>query len=54
MIRTQFHAVDVPTWLGAYEASLTEGQTEQEAVYRADRMVARAQDSALAGRPLGG
>jgi uncharacterized protein YoaH (UPF0181 family) len=47
MIRTQFHAVDVPTWLGAYEASLTEGQTEQEAVYRADRMVARAQDSAL-------
>jgi hypothetical protein len=47
MIRTQFHAVDVPTWLGAYEGALAEGQTEQEAVYRADRMVARAQDSAL-------
>jgi hypothetical protein len=47
MIRVQFHGVDVPTWLGAYEAALAEGKTEQEAVYRADRMVARSQDSAL-------
>ena len=47
MIRMQFHGVDVPTWLGAYEAALADGQSEQDAVYRADRMVARSQDSAL-------
>ena len=47
MVRMQFHAADVPTWLGAYEGALAEGKTEERAVYQADRMVARAQDSGL-------
>lgn len=49
IIRMQFHVVDVPTWLGAYQAGLAKGRTQEQAVHEADRMVARAQDSGLFG-----
>lgn len=46
MIKTQFYAVDVPTWVAGYRAGLKrfDGDAER-AVSFADRMVARAQDS---------
>jgi hypothetical protein len=47
MIKVQFHSVDLPTWLGAYNAEIEKGSTEERAISYADRMVARAQDSAL-------
>lgn len=47
MIKMQFLVVDVPTWVGAYDAALREGKTEDQAAHYADRMVARAQDSGL-------
>lgn len=47
MQKVQFYTVDVPTWLGAYEAELAKGSTEEDAAYLADRMVARAQSSGL-------
>lgn len=47
MIKTQFLAVDMPTWLGAYDAALEQHGDEARAVIEADRMVARAQDSGM-------
>lgn len=40
--------VDVPTWLGAYEKALSEGNTEQRAIAIADRCVIDAQGSGRA------
>lgn len=47
MIKTQFLVVDMPTWVGAYDAALSRGQSEDDAAHYADRMVVRAQDSGL-------
>jgi hypothetical protein len=47
IVAMQFNVVDVPVWLGAYEGALAEGKSEQDAIYVADRMVARSQDSGL-------
>lgn len=38
-------AVDLPTWLGAYNRALAEGKAEAEAVAMADRMLIEAQGS---------
>lgn len=38
-------AVDIPTWLGAYQKALYEGRTEKEALAEADRAVTTAQGS---------
>lgn len=38
-------AVDLPTWMGAYQKALSEGQTEELAVAEADRAVMNAQGS---------
>ena len=38
-------AVDIPTWLGAYNWALSEGCTEAEAVARADKVVLETQGS---------
>lgn len=40
--------VDIPTWLGAYEKALSEGNTEQRAIAIADRCVIDAQGSGRA------
>jgi hypothetical protein len=40
---TQMHAVDVPTWIGQYEKSLSKGATEVEAALQADLAVQEAQ-----------
>lgn len=45
--RVQFHVVDIPTWLGAYQAALDAGKPEDVAAHQADRMVARSQASGL-------
>lgn len=48
MQKVQFYAVDMPTWLGAYQKGLrTTGNDEAAAVQFADRMVARAQASGI-------
>ncbi|MGK7652417.1 hypothetical protein ACSQ76_08380 [Roseovarius sp. B08] len=47
IIKAQFYAVDMPTWLGAYRAEFDRTQNEATAIAFADRMVARAQDSGL-------
>jgi hypothetical protein len=44
MVKTQFHVVDMPTWLGAYQAEIKRnGNDEAKAVHFADRMVDRSQ-----------
>lgn len=54
IIKTQFLIVDMPTWLGAYDAGLRQFDGDEErAVAYADRMVARAQDSGLFGDRAG-
>lgn len=47
MQRTQYWAVDLPTFVASYERSLRDGKTEQEAVDIAEFEVARAQGSGL-------
>ena len=47
MQKVQFHGVDMPTWLAAFEAGLRKGLDEKEAALQADRAVARAQASGL-------
>jgi hypothetical protein len=47
MQKIQYYAVDLPTWLGAYEKAVASGKTDADAAYEADRMVARAQSSGL-------
>lgn len=47
IVLTQFYAVDIPTWLGAYRAGIEKFGKEDRAIQYADRMVARAQDSGL-------
>lgn len=48
MQKVQFYAVDMPTWLGAYQKGLrTTGNDEAASVQYADRMVARAQASGI-------
>ena len=47
--KLQFYAVDLPTWLGAYQAELAKGTAEETAVQRADRLVARSQASGMMG-----
>lgn len=50
IVVTQFYAVDLPTWLGAYRSGLEQfGADEAKAIHYADRMVARAQGSGLIG-----
>lgn len=50
IVVTQFYAVDLPTWLGAYRSGLEQfGANEAKAIHYADRMVARAQGSGLIG-----
>ena len=44
MVKTQFHVVDMPTWLGAYQAEIKRnGNDEAKAIHFADRMVDRSQ-----------
>lgn len=44
MVKTQFYVVDLPTWLGAYEAEIRRnGGDEKKAIHFADRMVDRSQ-----------
>lgn len=44
MVKTQFYVVDLPTWLGAYEAEIRRnGGDEEKAIHFADRMVDRSQ-----------
>lgn len=46
MVKTQFYAVDVPTWMAGYRSGLRKFDGDDaRAVAFADRMVARAQDS---------
>lgn len=40
---TQFHVVDVPTWIGQYEKSIAAGHTEEDAATHADLAVQEAQ-----------
>jgi hypothetical protein len=48
MQKVQFYAVDMPTWLGAYQKGLrTTGNDEAASIQYADRMVARAQASGI-------
>lgn len=48
MIKMQFLMVDMPTWIGAYDAGLRRYDGDDaKAVHYADRMVVRAQDSGL-------
>lgn len=47
IVWTQFWAVDMPTWLGAFRAGVEKYGDEAKAITFADRMVARAQDSGL-------
>lgn len=47
MIRAQFHLVDVPTWIAAYQSGTREGMSEADAASYADRMVARSATSGL-------
>jgi len=47
MIRSQFHFVDVPTWIAAHQSATKDGMSEADAVAYADRMVARAATSGL-------
>lgn len=49
IVKMQFYAVDMPTWLGAYRAGLARFNDDARAIQYADRMVARAQDSGLMG-----
>ncbi len=44
MVKTQFYVVDLPTWLGAFEAEIRRnGGDEAKAIHFADRMVDRSQ-----------
>jgi len=44
MIKAQFYSVDMPTWVGAYQAEYARnGGKEDDAVHYADRMVDRSQ-----------
>lgn len=45
--KTQFYVVDVPTWIGAYQAEAERSGNDDKAVNFADRMVARSQASGL-------
>jgi len=47
IVWTQFWAVDMPTWLGAFRAGVEKFGDESKAAHYADRMVARSQDSGL-------
>ncbi len=47
IVWTQFWAVDMPTWLGAFRAGVETFGDESKAAHYADRMVARSQDSGL-------
>lgn len=43
MTKSQFYAVDMPTWIGAYNKALKDGKTDDEAIVFADRLVDTAQ-----------
>ena len=47
IVWTQFWAVDMPTWLGAFRSGVEKFGDEGKAAHYADRMVARAQDSGM-------
>ena len=47
MTATQFYIVDVPTWYGSYAKGLDAGMSEKDAIFGADRAVARAQASGV-------
>lgn len=48
IVKTQFYAVDMPTWIGAYQAEIARnGGDEAKAVHFADRMVDRSQGGGL-------
>lgn len=48
LVKMQFFVVDMPTWMGAYDAELQRnGGDQKKAAHFADRMVVRAQDSAV-------
>jgi hypothetical protein len=47
IVWTQFWAVDMPTWLGAFRSGVERFGDEGKAAHYADRMVARSQDSGL-------
>lgn len=49
IVKVQFYAVDMPTWLAGYNVGLERFNNEAEAIQYADRMVARSQDSGLMG-----
>ena len=47
MVKVQFYSVDAPTWIAAYDLHLSQGDSDADAVLKADRIVARAQGSGL-------
>lgn len=48
MTKVQFYAVDLPTWIGAYQAEFSKnGGDEAKAIHFADRMVDRSQGGGL-------
>lgn len=47
MQKVQFYAVDMPTWVGAYNKELKANGDHEKALFYADRMVARSQGSGL-------
>jgi len=49
IVKVQFYAVDMPTWLAGYNVGIERFGNEAEAIQYADRMVARSQDSGLMG-----
>lgn len=45
--KVQFYTVDMPTWVSVFRSHKDEGATDEDAVYAADRAVARAQSSGI-------
>jgi hypothetical protein len=45
--KSQFHLVDVPTWMAVYDRELAKGTPAKDAALMADQFVARAQGSGL-------
>lgn len=47
MQKAQFYTADLPTWFGGYRKAIADGASHEDAIARADRVVARAQGSGI-------
>lgn len=47
MQKAQFYTADLPTWFAGYRKAVSEGASHEDAIARADRVVARAQGSGI-------